>query len=139
MGQQRRIRSVQFHMAIQAKNIEEIRKRGGKLCGNDDFEIVRSTCCGREYLCNNEVLTLYLNPADLGAGLSNFLFRGMPLRTGSMLPLKGFAPTDAPFNLGFAIGALTLVKPGVYLAMNGKLFPAGTVKKNVHVGRFEAK
>ena len=52
-------------MAIQAKNIEEIRKRGGKLCGNDDFEIVRSTCCGREYLCNNEVLTLYLDPADL--------------------------------------------------------------------------
>ena len=59
--------------------------------------------------------------------------------TGSMLPLKGFAPTDAPFNLGFAIGALTLVKPGVYLAMNGKLFSAGTVKKNIHVGRFEAK
>lgn len=59
--------------------------------------------------------------------------------TGSMLPLKGFAPTDAPFNLGFAIGALTLVKPGVFLAMNGKLFSAGTVKKNIQVGRFEMK
>lgn len=52
-------------MAIRAKNVQEIQRRGGELCGNDDFEIVRSTCCGREYLCNNEVLTIYLNPADL--------------------------------------------------------------------------
>lgn len=57
--------------------------------------------------------------------------------TGSMLPLQGFAPSDAPFNLGFAIGSLFLADPGVYLAMNGRLFPAGTAVKNVDAGRFE--
>jgi L-asparaginase len=56
--------------------------------------------------------------------------------TGSMLPLQGFAPTDAPFNLGFAIGSLFLSDPGVHLAMNGKLFLAGTAVKNVDAGRF---
>lgn len=59
--------------------------------------------------------------------------------TGSMLPLQGFSPTDAPFNLGFAIGSLFLSKPGVYLAMNGKLFDAGHSVKNVDAGRFEEK
>lgn len=58
--------------------------------------------------------------------------------TGSMLPLQGFAPSDAPFNLGFAIASVFLAKPGVYLAMNGRLFPAGTAVKNVDAGKFEA-
>jgi L-asparaginase len=58
--------------------------------------------------------------------------------TGSMLPLQGFAPTDATFNVGFAIGALFLAQPGVYVAMNGALFPAGSVVKDVSAGRFEA-
>lgn len=58
--------------------------------------------------------------------------------TGSMFPLQGFAPTDATFNIGFAIGALFLSTPGVYLAMNGRLFLPGEVVKNVDAGRFVA-
>lgn len=57
--------------------------------------------------------------------------------TGSMFPLQGFSPTDAPFNLGFAIGSLFLSGPGVYLAMNGRLFFPGDAVKNVGAGRFE--
>ena len=57
--------------------------------------------------------------------------------TGSMLPLQGFSPTDAPFNLGFAISSLFLAEPGVYLAMNGQLFLADESVKNVDAGRFE--
>lgn len=57
--------------------------------------------------------------------------------TGSMYPLHGFSPTDASFNLGFAIGSLFLAAPGIYIAMNGKLFPAGTAVKNTKAGRFE--
>ncbi len=56
--------------------------------------------------------------------------------TGSMLPLQGFAPSDAPFNLGFAIASAFLAKPGIHLAMNGKLFCANEVIKNVDAGRF---
>ena len=54
-----------------------------------------------------------------------------------MLPLKGFAPSDAPFNLGFGIASAFLASPGVYLAMNGELFSAREVVKNVDAGRFE--
>lgn len=57
--------------------------------------------------------------------------------TGSMVPLKGFTVSDAPFNLGFAIASLLSAKPGVYVAMNGKLFDPDKVYKNIKKGRFE--
>ena len=58
--------------------------------------------------------------------------------TGSMFPLKGFSPSDAPFNIGFALASLFLAQSGVYLAMNGQLFGADEAIKNVDAGKFEA-
>lgn len=41
--------------------------------------------------------------------------------TGSKKPEK-FQESDAQFNIGAAIGALNLLKPGVYIIMNGKVY-----------------
>lgn len=57
--------------------------------------------------------------------------------TGAMQPAR-MRQTDAPFNLGVAVGALQVLPDGVYLAMNGQLFEAGKVRKNRAEGRFEA-
>lgn len=59
--------------------------------------------------------------------------------TGAMIPLKEFAMSDAGFNLGYALAALERSAPGVYVAMNGALFPAGEVVKNTEIGRFEGR
>jgi L-asparaginase len=56
---------------------------------------------------------------------------------GAFLPLMGFCPTDAPFNLGFAIGAFDTLPAGVYIAMNMQIWNAEEVKKNFEQGRFE--
>ncbi len=56
--------------------------------------------------------------------------------TGSMTPLKGFEFTDAPFNLGFAVGQVLSLPFGVYLCMNGKTFTPEEVAKNISEGRF---
>jgi L-asparaginase len=56
--------------------------------------------------------------------------------TGSMLPAR-FRASDAFFNLGCAVGALQLLPAGVYIAMNGRVSPAGSVRKNRTLGRFE--
>ncbi len=48
--------------------------------------------------------------------------------TGSAVPSK-FRNTDAPFNVGVAVGALKLLKNGVYIAMNGKIFKWDQVRK----------
>lgn len=58
--------------------------------------------------------------------------------TGAMQPAR-MRQSDAPFNLGLAIGALQCLGEGVYIAMNGRVFEAGSVQKNRAEGRFEAR
>lgn len=56
--------------------------------------------------------------------------------TGSMIPLMGFAPSDAPFNLGFSIAKIHHLEPGIYVAMNGRIFSPEEVAKLLYEGRF---
>lgn len=57
--------------------------------------------------------------------------------TGALQP-AAFANSDAIFNIGCAIGAVQSRPPGVYIAMNGQVFDAGRVVKNLAANRFEA-
>ena len=56
--------------------------------------------------------------------------------TGSMQPAR-FKSTDAAFNVGVAIGAVQVLPPGVYIAMNGQIFDPAKARKNVADSRFE--
>ncbi len=56
--------------------------------------------------------------------------------TGSMQPAR-FKVTDASFNIGTAIGAVQGLPPGVYLAMNGRIFDPAQTRKNVAGNCFE--
>ena len=56
--------------------------------------------------------------------------------TGALNPAR-FKDSDAMFNIGCAIGALQALKPGVYIAMNGKVWLPEEVRKNVRANRFE--
>ena len=48
-----------------------------------------------------------------------------------------FKTSDALFNIGFALGALQVLEAGSYIAMNGMVFQANKVWKNVKKNRFE--
>lgn len=56
--------------------------------------------------------------------------------TGSMIPLMGFAPSDAPFNLGYSIARVQELTSGIYVAMNGRIFSPEEVAKLLYEGRF---
>lgn len=56
--------------------------------------------------------------------------------TGAMIPYE-IANSDALFNLGFACGVAQILTPGVYVAMNGKVFPWDDVQKNRAAGVFQ--
>ena len=47
--------------------------------------------------------------------------------------------TDAPFNLGYALGVLHYLEPDVYVAMHGSVFHWRNVTKNLDTDRFEKK
>ncbi|MGI9271375.1 MAG: asparaginase domain-containing protein [Woeseiaceae bacterium] len=56
--------------------------------------------------------------------------------TGALTPAR-FRTTDAVFNIGMAVAAAQVCAAGVYIAMNGQVFPAGEVRKNRAENRFE--
>ena len=57
--------------------------------------------------------------------------------TGALSPAR-FRTTDAVFNVGMAVAAVQTASPGVYIAMSGQVFEAGTVRKNRAENRFES-
>jgi L-asparaginase len=58
--------------------------------------------------------------------------------TGAMRPEK-FVDSDASFNLGTAVGAINILQHGVYIAMNGRIYPWNKVKRNRETGQFVEK
>ncbi|MGH2570170.1 MAG: asparaginase domain-containing protein [bacterium] len=56
--------------------------------------------------------------------------------TGSLSPAR-FKNSDAVFNVAAAVAAVQCLPPGVYLAMNGRIFTPDNVRKNREENRFE--
>jgi len=56
--------------------------------------------------------------------------------TGALNPAR-FRDSDAVFNIGCAVGAVQCLPPGVYIAMNGKVWNPAGVRKNREANRFE--
>ena len=56
--------------------------------------------------------------------------------TGAMIPIK-FGSSDGLFNLGSALSFIQILKPGVYITMNGRYFIYDNVRKNNKLGVFE--
>ncbi len=54
----------------------------------------------------------------------------------SMIPLEGFIPTDAGFNIGYAIAQSQELSKGIYVCMNGRIFTPEEVVKILSEGRF---
>ncbi|MCM2281008.1 MAG: asparaginase [Bdellovibrionaceae bacterium] len=56
--------------------------------------------------------------------------------TGAMIPYA-FGSSDGLFNLGAALAFAQALSPGIYVAMNGKVFGWDNVRKNKATGEFE--
>lgn len=56
---------------------------------------------------------------------------------GSMQPAR-LRYSDAIFNIGYAIATVQMMPPGIYVAMNGRVFDPLHARKNVAGHRFEA-
>ncbi len=57
---------------------------------------------------------------------------------GAMRPFS-LGHSDALFHFGMALGATQCLPPGVYLAIGGRIWAAGTVEKDHSSGQFSAK
>lgn len=57
--------------------------------------------------------------------------------TGAMIPYT-FGSSDGLYNMGSAMAFVQTLPHGVYIAMNGRYYPADNVQKNRKTGYFEA-
>lgn len=73
---------------------------------------------------------------DTGHYLAGLNFNKTIVLVGSMI-LGAENKTDVPFNLGYAIAALQFLKPGVYIAMHGKVFHWDNVYKDLTENKFK--
>ena len=74
--------------------------------------------------------------ADLLLNDSNLLEKTIVF-TGAMRPYLLHGNSDAAANISSALTTVQLKERGMFLTMNGKIFPVGQVKKNVDAGVFE--
>lgn len=113
-----------------------------EVCRKDSLALTSSdrTLIRRRVRAATERLILIIHGTDTmtdtGARLSGITDKVIVL-TGAMVPARNLH-SDAAFNLGCAVGALPVLSPGVYLAMNGRVAPVGHLRKNRAMGRFEA-
>jgi len=52
------------------------------------------------------------------------------------MPLVGFSPTDAGFNLGYAVAQARTLPVGVFVAMHAQIFKPDEVAKQMAEGKF---
>jgi L-asparaginase len=76
--------------------------------------------------------TMEITAQALGRAIENKTI----VLTGAMVPYK-FGSSDGLFNLGSALAFVQSLPPGIYIAMNGRCFHWGNVRKNRRTGKFE--
>src|SRR5574338_8987 len=103
--------------------------------GADDRELLRATIAAQD-----EAKVLITHGTDTMVDTAKVL-ASIPAKTivltGALNPAR-FRGSDAEFNIGTAVGAVQSLPPGVYIAMNGRIWNPLKVRKNVAANRFEA-
>ena len=103
--------------------------------GEDDRALIRAAIAAqpqRHVLITHGTDTM----VDTACALNDLSGRTIVL-TGALNPAR-FRGSDAEFNIGTAVGAVQSLPPGVYIAMNGRVWDPSRVRKNVAANRFEA-
>ena len=115
-------------------SIESLMRKDSLDMNDEDRELIRSRIEASEHM--RFLITHGTDTMPETAQVLSRLSEKTIVLTGSMTP-AGFEASDAEFNIGCAVGVLQMNRPGVYIAMNGCVFPAAQVRKNRQAGRFE--
>ncbi len=102
---------------------------------DQDRELISDTI-SNDNECRHFVVTHGTDTMVLTAKTLQTISDKVIVLTGSMQPAR-FMISDAIYNIGSAMTAVQLLPPGVYIAMNGKIFSPDHVRKNLDINCFE--
>jgi len=124
---------IEANLTIDVKVTEVLRKDSLEMTDEDRAQIRRAI----EASDSTQVVITHGTDTMVKTGCA---LKGIPgktlVLTGAMQPAR-FRATDALFNVASALTAAQTLPPGVYIAMNGKIFDPQTTIKNVEENRFE--
>ena len=116
-------------------NIEQLMLIDSLDMNDADREVINEACkkASQERILITHGTDTMVETADY---LAKNKLRKTIVLVGAMIPYV-FKGTDAVFNIGFALAAVQILSPGVYITMNGKVFEWDKVNKNRKIGVFE--
>lgn len=95
----------------------------------DDTDRARLVDAARDARADRIVVTHGTDTMTLSAMALAAVAGKTIVLVGALTPAR-FAESDAAFNLGMAFATAQVAAPGVYITMNGTVFPAGSVVKD---------
>jgi L-asparaginase len=103
---------------------------------DEDRVLIFEAC--KESITHNIIITHGTDTMLQTAKLLSKLRDKTIVMTGAMSP-ELFKNSDADFNLGTAVGSVELLRPGVYIAMNGSVMLWNEVTFNKETNQFTKK
>lgn len=117
-------------------DVTSLMKKDSLDIDNSDRQIIREAILSEQ--SRNIIVT---HGTDTMIATAEFL-QNIPdktiVLTGSMYPAQ-YRDSDAVFNVGSALVGAQTLPPGVYIAINGRIFDPVASVKNVALNRFESK
>jgi L-asparaginase len=102
--------------------------------GDKERQLIHATVAAAD--CRHVLITHGTDTmVETGRALADIPGKTIVL-TGALNPAR-FRDSDAIFNIGCAVGAVQSLSPGVYIAMNGKVWNPERVRKNRRENCFE--
>ena len=126
-------RLLQIARVTHAYRVEEISRKDSLDLTDEDRERLRERVAAAPE--NRVVVTHGTDTMTQSADVLKSIAGKTIVLTGALAPAR-FAESDAAFNLGMAFGVAQTAQAGVYIAMNGKVFRAGEVRKDRIAGKF---
>lgn len=122
----------QAHVSLPRQVVSLMRKDSLELT-DEDRQLIRRAI---EETDNRRILVTHGTDTmtDTGRALRDLPGKTIVL-TGALLPAR-FRENDAIFNIGFALAAVQILPPGVYIAMNGRIHDPCRVRKDREHNRF---
>lgn len=113
--------------------IISILKKDSLDINDKDREMILKTC---QKIKNNKIIITHGTDTMIETAKKlNVIKDKTIIITGAMRPER-FSNSDAPINIGLAIGGVQTLPDGVYIAMHGKVYCWNKVKRNEQTGQF---
>jgi L-asparaginase len=113
--------------------IIELLKKDSQDMTDSDRKLIYETC--KKAKQNKIVITHGTDTMVETAKLLSKLTNKTIVLTGSIVPEK-FKDSDADFNVGSAVGALSALPHGTYIAMHGRVVPYSKAVRELKTGQF---